>query len=68
MRAKDETQYDRGIVAGMAMAAAIIVRTHDSATLALEILEAAGIADKKSLTSIDLENYDLEPLLRILKR
>lgn len=58
-------EHERGIRAGMAMAAAILVRDLDSPTHALEILGAAGI-DAKSIATLGLDAYDLKPLKAIL--
>ncbi len=59
------TGNDHGIMTGMALAAAILVREFDSGTHALEILGAAGI-DATNVSLLQLDDYDLKPLLRIL--
>ena len=60
--------HDVGIIIGMAIAAALLTRDMDKPSLALEVLGAAGLDDRKSLSSLELDDYDLAPLLRIVKR
>lgn len=60
-------QEDFGIMVGMALAAAFLVRDFDQPTLAREILGAAGLSAAWSLETLQLEDYDLRPLLQIVK-
>lgn len=55
-----------GISIGMALAAAMLVRDFDSPTHAREILGAAGIDNREAVTSLGLDDYDVEPLLKIV--
>ena len=62
----DDGKADRrGIMIGMALAAALLVRDFDRPALAIEIAGAAGI-DAANLASLSLDDYDNEPLLKIL--
>lgn len=63
-----EQSFDDGVVHGMAMAAALLVRTFGQDTLALEVLGAAGLDSKKTIHKLHLEDYDAEPLLRIVRK
>ena len=56
---------DRGILIGMALAAAILVREFDQPTMAQEIAGAAGLT-LEALATLGLEEYDTEPLKKIL--
>lgn len=64
-RPDDGKAERRGITIGMALAAAILVRDFDQPTLAKEMVSAAGI-EADNLASLSLDEYDHEPLLKIL--
>lgn len=63
-----ETPEDRGMRVGMALAAAIVVRTFDNPTIAKEILGAAGLDSRRRLSEIELDDYDKAPLMRLFQK
>lgn len=69
---KGGTSLDRanldGVNVGIALAAAIIVRTFDNPTIALEVLGAAGLDRRSEIVALGLDEYDAKPLLGILKK
>jgi hypothetical protein len=65
MRAADrESAEQRGIKIGMALAAGILTRDFGDDTRAAEILAAAGLT-AVALRELGLDDYDLNPLLKI---
>lgn len=61
----DAAAEKRGIDIGICLAAAILVRDFDRPSFAVEILEASGI-DADRLAALDLDDYDTEPLQKVL--
>ncbi|NTI86005.1 hypothetical protein G6L87_02885 [Agrobacterium rhizogenes] len=57
---------ENNVALGMAIAAAIIIRTWGQDTYAKEILGAAGLTTKTRLLEIGAEDYDLSALTAIL--
>lgn len=60
------TKEQTAVMVGMAMAAAIVVRSWDKATYAQEILAAAGVDNFETLKAIGVEQYDLDVIAPIL--
>lgn len=56
----------RGIDIGMCLACALLIRDFGDDTRAEEILEAANI-DADRVRDLDLDEYDTEPLLKLLE-
>ncbi|HZG29914.1 MAG TPA: hypothetical protein VE079_15780 [Ensifer sp.] len=65
-----ETQdlEQRHITQGMAMAAAIVERAFDNSTVALEILNAAGLTTLQKLQEAGVEEVDVEALKKVIDR
>lgn len=55
----------RGIDIGLCLAASLLARDFDNPTYAAEILGSGGI-DAERISDLDLDEYDVEPLLRVL--
>lgn len=60
-------QRERGVLEGMAMAAAIVARDRDNPVIARDIVDAAGI-DGDNIACLDLPDYDKAPLHKLFRR
>lgn len=60
--------FDDGVLHGMAIAAALLARDYDNPTLALEVLGAAGCDRVADIDRLHLDDYDADPLLKIVKQ
>jgi len=65
-KAKQMSDYDRGVIVGIALACSIAQSTHDCPTILGEVLGAAAL-DRRKMKAAGVDDYDLKILRPVFR-